>query len=130
MRSNLIPALSVVVIIAALAFIFRGTIAGWFQKSNNDTQTVVLRQSPSSTPTATPTPTPSSIPAPTASSKSNHSIAEITPTAASLPGAGPADDLAVVGLLTGGGSLLTQYYLARKNRRLSALRQVRHLDVS
>jgi hypothetical protein len=113
-RPNLVPAFVAIVIVAAVAFGFRHTIAGWFQ-SKYDAQTVVLRQTASPSPTTTPTATP----APSSSAKS---IADVTPRPSvtsddSLPTAGPEEDI-VAAFAISGGTLAYAHraVLARRTR--------------
>jgi len=118
-RPNLVPAFLAIVIIAGFAFLFRNTIAGWFQSGDKNAQTVVMRQT--AAPSPTPLPTIATSPAPTTTSISiAEAVPKVTPLPnGKLPTAGPEEDILAAVALSGGT-------LAYIQRRATAKRWKHH----
>lgn len=104
-----LPIIIVLLLLAGIGFLLRNTVSGLFTgtTASNDSQTVVLRQSATPSPTATPTvapaPTPTQLPQ-TASIANLNTAATPIPAASAtgLPTSGPADGFVAAALVAAG----------------------------
>lgn len=105
---RVLPIVIVLVLLGGIGYLLRNSVTGLFTGTTdkNDSQTVVLRQTATPSPSAIPVPTATPVPASTAVPVSQspsivnlNSSATPVPTSSNLPAAGPADSVATAAVV-------------------------------